>query len=1209
MDSTTPFCNSLCIFLFHFFWGQRSFSRLKRIMKFFCLMVIFEGPFFLQSTYAQNWQWAENGGSYGRDEGEKVDVDAAGNIYVTGSFSGTAQFGSTTLVSAGNSDIYVAKLNPNGVFLWARRAGGENDEHGSDIVVDKNGGAVVVGSFGSENASFGSLSIDNYDRRGHHDIFIAKINSSGNWQWVEKVGDTVDDRNPRVALDRSGDIIFTGDFGGNYILFGADTINAGRDEIAVAKLNSSGTFQWIAKGSGIDSTYGAGTDVAVDAAGNIAFTGTFYGSSATFGSTTLTGEGLLGGNSEAFIAKLNSSGGWQWARKIGGVGYDYGKRVEIDGNGNVVVAGEFAQSASFGPVRLINDGFSNEIFVARLSPKGAWQWAEKVGGRSSDSCKDIDIDVDNNVLITGLCIGPVKFGSSSLTAYGSFVARLNPTGVWQQAIGSDGFYTNGVAADADGNAVVTGTFGGGRGSFGTITLDSNGGSDSFVASLNWSPVPVKLNVYHREEPGNPLPRREMNYEMAGAIKVAADFTEGTVFKVTHSEVEKLELHIRENATNTSDDNVAHVTGYISSMTTNGDSIVAVYHHPAFVDSLTLRQGLNLDVVDVSNSDAGLILASYKIAVVQPPLMLVHGLWSNGESAFPGLKSRLVDSQLFQSEEQIRYADYFNDRAFADNAQAFISHKNALLKAYSDDNVSASKIDIIAHSMGGLLSRQYIQDDGAYQNDVNKLITLNTPHSGSQIANFAVLLPPPVTTALALANHDPTAGAVEDLRYNSPAIVRLNTNPDTKGVAIHALTTNIDLNPLLPLNDLLNGKFGFEGFLAGWAALTYPDAAEDINSFLTDDVFDNPHDLFVGLNSQQGGLDESTRFVTHFFGQSHSSGGIPAVQEKMSVLLRENSYSNSVLNPFTRNGFQPITIKSDFPNLLIPLPDSISTSVIEILAPTLNTVVVDADSIQVTVDASDDVTRILLLSGTSSSTDLATKLIEGSEGTVYVKIPEGSIGQMHLTAFAFSGSEYVQYDTLSIGLTSNAALTAIHLEPRPLFVSRYDSAIVNLIGNYSDGVDRNLSGNTDVSYSFSNGYAEIRGGYLVGLSIGIDTLLVSYGGQTDKTEVTVTEPADLAIDLITSIIPSTNSSEWESNILVFPNPATDIVTVTIPYDGIHTPFQITLVNSIGEKVYNQLGNMPISGNRFTLNTRSLAKGVYILILQCGSKTVVKKIIVN
>ena len=69
---------------------------------------------------------------------------------------------------------------------------------------------------------------------------------------------------------------------------------------------------------------------------------------------------------------------------------------------------------------------------------------------------------------------------------------------------------------------------------------------------------------------------------------------------------------------------------------------------------------------------------------------------------------------------------------------------------------------------------------------------------------------------------------------------------------------------------------------------------------------------------------------------------------------------------------------------------------------------------------------------------------------------------------------------------------------------------------------------------------------MGLSIGIDTLLVSYGGQTDKTEVTVTEPADVAIDPITAIIPS---------------------------------------------------------------TRSLAKGVYILVLQSGNKVVAKKIISN
>ena len=579
----------------------------------------------------------------------------------------------------------------------------------------------------------------------------------------------------------------------------------------------------------------------------------------------------------------------------------------------------------------------------------------------------------------------------------------------------------------------------------------------------------------------------------------------------------VELHIRENATNTSDDDVAHVTGYIGALKNYGDSITAVYHHPSFIHPLTRAQALHLDVVDVSDPDVGTVLASYRIVVVQPPLMLVHGIWSTGEAAFPGLKEDLVEAGLYERESQIRYGDYPNDRSIAEIEYRFIANKNALLQAYADDNISASKIDIIAHSMGGLVSRYYIQDNRNYRGDVNKLITLNTPHSGTQMANFAVLLPPPVSTIMAATKHDPTKGAVEDLRYDSPIIRALNRNPNTKGVAVHAITTNITLSPVLPLQALINGNFNFEGFLAGWAALTYPNAAQDVNAFLTDVVYENPHDLFVGLNSQQGGLTEDSPFISHFYGQHHSSGGTPAIHEKMAELLRQDGYSTSVLNEFTRSGFQPITIDSDFPDSLL-YSKALSDSEVDIISPTLNTLMLDADSILVTVATSPDITRVLLLAG-AETPELTTKLIEGPGGSTYLRVPKGSLGRLHLAAFAFAGTEFVDYDTLGLELATAADIQSLHVEPRVIYVAQHDSTVITVVGDFTDGIARTISGLPDVEYSFTHKLARANAdGWVVGLAPGTDTLLVTYEGKTDLIEIVVTSLDSALLPVLVSFTP-------------------------------------------------------------------------------------------
>ncbi len=120
--------------------------------------------------------WAVSaGGSGGDDVGSGIAVDNAGNSYVTGGFEGTATFGSTTLTSKGNADIFVSKLSPSGKFLWAVSAGGSGGDGGSGIAVDGSGNSYITGGF-EGTATFASTTLTS---KGSNDIFMAKLDSGG----------------------------------------------------------------------------------------------------------------------------------------------------------------------------------------------------------------------------------------------------------------------------------------------------------------------------------------------------------------------------------------------------------------------------------------------------------------------------------------------------------------------------------------------------------------------------------------------------------------------------------------------------------------------------------------------------------------------------------------------------------------------------------------------------------------------------------------------------------------------------------------------------------------------------------------------------------------------------------------------------------------------------------------------------------------------
>ena len=364
-----------------------------------------------------NWLWATKAGGSGDDESSGIAIDDNGNSYMTGTFVGTANFGSYSLTSFGYKDIFIAKMDTTGNWLWATKAGGSYWDQGYGIAIDDNGNSYVTGRF-HYTATFGSYSLTS---SGENDIFVAKMDANGNWLWATKAGGSSYDYGHSIAIDDNGNSYVTGEFVGTATFGSYSLTSSGINDIFVAKMDATGNWLWATKAGGSGNDYGY--DIAIDDNGNSYVTGQFW-SNATFGSYSLVTSGYY----DIFVAKMDTTGNWLWATKAGGSSADYGHSIAIDDNGNSYVTGEFVGTATFGSYVIYSSG-NLDIFVAKMDANGNWLWATKAGGSNFDQGYGIAIDDYTNSYVTGYFGGTATFGSYSLTSSGSydiFVAMLNP---------------------------------------------------------------------------------------------------------------------------------------------------------------------------------------------------------------------------------------------------------------------------------------------------------------------------------------------------------------------------------------------------------------------------------------------------------------------------------------------------------------------------------------------------------------------------------------------------------------------------------------------------------------------------------------------------------------------------------------------------------------------------------------------------------------
>lgn len=259
----------------------------------------------------------------------------------------------------------------------------------------------------------------------------------------------------------------------------------------VAKLDKTGKWLWAVKAGGSEGEYI--NDLGLDGSGNPYVTGYHQGIT-TFGSTSISSKG----GTDVFVAKLDTSGTWQWAVTAGTSGYDYGDAIAVDSAGNGYVTGSAGKNAVFGSSTLAPGLTSYEnVFVAKIDKTGKWLWAKSGDGAFPGNGRSIDLDSSNNIYVAGRLAGVATLGSTTLGAIGNyrtFMAKMDGTGKWlwaNLAISNSSppnlnFSTPIVAHG--GTTVVGGSFFG-QGFFGpaisnSIKLSSQGKGDAFLATLD-----------------------------------------------------------------------------------------------------------------------------------------------------------------------------------------------------------------------------------------------------------------------------------------------------------------------------------------------------------------------------------------------------------------------------------------------------------------------------------------------------------------------------------------------------------------------------------------------------------------------------------------------------------------------------------------------------------------------------------------------------
>ena len=454
-------------------------------------------------------EWATYFGGNTIVNGYAVAVDAAENVYVSGTTSctsGIATVGAYQTTFAGGflCDAFLVKFNSAGQRIWATYYGGDGQENGYSLATDNSGNVYMAGA---TTSNFGMATTGAFQETftGASDPFLVKFDSLGSRQWAtyygaSYFGSQFYDLQASVATDRSGNVYLAGNTSSTSDIAtpGAfkDTIDGVMDAFLV-KFNSAGTRLWGTYYGG--SAPDAALTVTADQLGNVFIAGLTFSQSGI--ATPGACQEVIGDTAvyaDAFLAKFDSSGARQWGTYYGGSTDDGATAIATDQVGNIYLTGYTTSQSGIATPGAFRDTINNygniyDGFLVRFNSSGVRQWGTYYGGGHDDYCASVATDGSGNAYITGPTSSPS--GIASPGAYqdaigdsiNAFLAKFDSSGnrLWGTYYGASGAHGASVCTNSIGDVYLTGETGtSGIATVGIYQDTLSGYADAFLAKFS-----------------------------------------------------------------------------------------------------------------------------------------------------------------------------------------------------------------------------------------------------------------------------------------------------------------------------------------------------------------------------------------------------------------------------------------------------------------------------------------------------------------------------------------------------------------------------------------------------------------------------------------------------------------------------------------------------------------------------------------------------